>query len=157
MTASSWNLGASRARPHHKCSSLMSLLPPITLCSTIISKLHRPLFVPDHSRTRPLSHVDWAKRGRNLAALAPTHFTLPPDTTLEVLSNATQMYQAEVPARHTQALPHDDEVMVELKAVIGNLAFWWLKDTGANFTVVTTKLSKQLGLKVLPYDGKQHW
>ena len=27
------------------------------------------------------------------------------------------------------------------------------KRYGANFTVVTTKLCKQLGLKVLPYDG----
>ena len=40
-----------------------------------------------------------------------------------------------------------------VKAVLGNQAFWWLKDTGANFTVVTTKLCKYLGLKVLPYDG----
>ena len=29
-----------------------------------------------------------------------------------------------------------------VKAVLGNQAFWWLKDTGANFTVVTTKLCK---------------
>ena len=29
-----------------------------------------------------------------------------------------------------------------IKGVLGNQSFWWLKDTGANFTVITTKLCK---------------
>ena len=153
-----------------------------------------------------MTDEEWATRGRNLAALTPTRFTLPPDSAMEVLADATRAYQATVPQRNVRPRPtQDDEAMAEvpvqlahvahlaevchavtaaakphqqpgcavvqahvhkpstkameealdrsyltarkpnakyIKGVLGNQSFWWLKDTGANFTVITTKLCK---------------
>ena len=44
--------------------------------------------VPDTSSVRTLSVEDWLERGKRLAAMTPSRFTLPPDSVMDLLDRA---------------------------------------------------------------------
>ena len=55
---------------------------------SVASALSQPLMVPNTSSVRTLSVEDWLERGKQLAAMTPSRFSLPPDSMMDLLDKA---------------------------------------------------------------------
>ena len=57
---------------------------------SLASALNQPIITPDSANVRTVTPEQWEHRGRELAALTPSRFTLPPDSVMDLLEAAAR-------------------------------------------------------------------